>query len=93
MGREIGECFFNINISLFKGLQYFVHEAQVHQLISRMESRQVLHRRGDSAGSGKYPFEEENFLLFLKDDVRPFVLYLLHTRSFKVFLWLLSLLL
>lgn len=83
MSREIAECLFNLNVSLFKGLQYFVHDTQVKQLISRAESRSNLHRRGDS-GSTKYPIEEENFLLFLKDDVRPFILYLLHTRSFKV---------
>lgn len=76
-----------MNVSLFKGLQYFVHDTQIKQLINRTESRSNLHRRGDS-GSGKYPIEEEKFLLFLKDDVRPFVLSLLHTRSFKVIFFL-----
>jgi hypothetical protein len=39
--------------------------------------------RADTSDS-RYALAEDAFLVFLKDDVKPFVHYLLHTRSFKV---------
>lgn len=79
LAREVAECMFNVNLSLFKGLFYFVSDNQADQLASRLGQR-----RDNPAGSVRHPIDEERFMRFLKDDVRPFVLCLLHTRSFKV---------
>jgi hypothetical protein len=85
VAKEIAECLFNVNLSLFKGLFYFVLDTHTGDLMGRRELS-----GGGGLGSSRYPVQEERFMLFLKDDVRPFVLALLHTRSFKVPLLLLS---
>lgn len=80
---------FNVNLSLFKGLYYFVLDTNpIESLVSQHSSRSHLSlaRRENSGAGSSRPIEEEKFMLFLKDDVRPFVLALLHTRSFKVHL-------
>ena len=38
----------------------------------------------DDISESRSVLDERAFLAFLKDDTRPFVQYLLHTRSFKV---------
>jgi hypothetical protein len=87
---------FDVMVSLFKGLVCFNTASHTNirdittpdDYVTKMTQKdlivyKMLHPSDSNMNSNEY-IDERNLLLFMKDDMRPFIQYLFHTKSFKV---------
>lgn len=76
--------------SLFKGMECFLRVSSTGDISVSGGVSIASNSSGGSVAEKHLSIEEDNFIAFLKDDVRPFMYYLLHTRAFKVLLGYIS---
>ena len=70
--------------SLFKGLECFLRGSSTGDANFSGTVSIASNSSGGSVAEKHLTIEEDHYIAFLKDDVRPFVYYVLHTKAFKV---------